>query len=50
MTGDARAVLSAPKLALALGYDVEAELERLRPNGQGNSPDRYEDGRAPLRA
>ena len=31
MTGAARAVLCAPKLALALGYDVEAELERLAP-------------------
>ena len=31
VTGDARAVLCAPKLALALGYDVEAELEHLAP-------------------
>lgn len=28
VTGAARAVGCAPKLALALGYDVEAELER----------------------
>ena len=31
VTGDARAVLCATKLALALGYDVEAELELLAP-------------------
>ena len=31
VTGDARAVLCAPKLALALGYDVEADLEHLAP-------------------
>jgi alkylhydroperoxidase/carboxymuconolactone decarboxylase family protein YurZ len=29
--GAARVVLCAPKLALALGYDVEAALERLDP-------------------
>ena len=31
VTGAARVVASAPKLALALGYDVEAALERLDP-------------------
>lgn len=31
VTGAARSVLCAPKLALALGYDVEADLERLAP-------------------
>ena len=31
VTGAARVVQCAPKLALALGYDVEAELERLDP-------------------
>lgn len=31
VTGAARVVSAAPKLALALGYDVEAELERLAP-------------------
>ena len=29
LTGVPRAVSAAPKLALALGYDVDAELERL---------------------
>ena len=31
VTGAARVVSSAPKLALALGYDVEAALEQLDP-------------------
>jgi len=31
VTGAARVVQCAPKLALALGYDVEAALERLDP-------------------
>ena len=31
VTGSARVVASAPKLALALGYDVEAALERFDP-------------------
>ena len=31
MTGAARVVACAPKLALALGYDVDAALERLDP-------------------
>jgi 4-carboxymuconolactone decarboxylase len=31
VTGAARVVLCAPKLALALGYDVEEALERLDP-------------------
>ena len=31
VTGAARAVRCAPKLALALGYDVEAALERFDP-------------------
>ena len=31
VTGAARVVVSAPKVALALGYDVEEALERLDP-------------------
>jgi hypothetical protein len=31
VTGAARVVKSAPKVALALGYDVEAALERRDP-------------------
>ena len=31
MTGAARVVLCAPKIALALGYDVEDALEQLDP-------------------
>ena len=31
VTGSARVVGSAPKLALALGYDVEAALEQFDP-------------------
>ncbi len=32
VTGAARVVLAAPKVSLALGYDVEAALERLDPD------------------
>lgn len=31
VVGSAHAMAAAPRLALALGYDVEAELEELRP-------------------
>ena len=35
VAGSARIVASAPKLALALGYDVEAALEAIRPVTSG---------------
>ncbi len=38
VTGAARVVLAAPKVSLALGYDVEAALERLDPDELNRSP------------
>jgi 4-carboxymuconolactone decarboxylase len=42
--GAARVVLCAPKLALALGYDVDEALEKLD-SDPTFSPDRYEESR-----
>ncbi len=44
VTGTARVVHCAPKLALALGYDVEEALETLD-SDPTDSPDRYEESR-----
>jgi hypothetical protein len=36
--GSARVISSAPRIALAAGYDVEAALERLEPTADGEDP------------
>jgi len=46
VTGTARVVDCAPRLALALGYDVEEALESLD-GDTPDSPDRYEESRGP---